>query len=704
MTRIDIDLETGADIAGVLEADLRFDAGPAPCARSSPLYALTRQLGGGEALEVSYALAPEDDAPLHVRIALSLRAPSVEAFAARRARLAEAARDAVRLSFGDAVPDWLTEPLHAARGRARADLPPPAFVAPRTMARVGPRLVAVDDTALAAALPRSAATPPDIGRLLAALISLGKPAAAVVTLRPVVIDAERRRRLDGLHALLHAAGRDRTGLSEFELVHARDLVARWRGAGRGVEVRFAIDAERTIELATCDALSAALHGAWSPAAPLCDAAMRLDLSASVLEDDLHPEIAAPARVLAASAAAARGRERSASGLLLGETRLGAAVTLSEASRSRHLFVCGATGVGKSSLIARLALADIRAGAGVILVDPHGDLVSEIGRLAPGRALVADAGDFDDPFTLNILQVEGPHQDIQRNFIANQLIRVLRDTLYAGTPEAFGPVFEMYFRNALMLVMTGGGPEATLADFERVFAEPAYRRKLLDECEDERISMFWRGIALKAGGELGLENVAPYIISKLTQFIGNPAMRRIVCAPRSSLDLPGEMARGEARLISLAKGAFGETEAALLGGLIATKLFAAALSRASLASEARGPVRVYLDEFQTYAAEPIGSMLAESRKYGIEVTLATQSLARLRHLPRGGAVAEAILGNVANLVAFRSGPDDARLLAEWMGDVEPLDLMRLDDHEAVARLLDDGRMRRPLRFRAAALTP
>ena len=108
------------------------------------------------------------------------------------------------------------------------------------------------------------------------------------------------------------------------------------------------------------------------------------------------------------------------------------------------------------------------------------------------------------------------------------------------------------------------------------------------------------------------------------------------------------------------------------------------------------MRVYLDEFQSYGGEVIGEMLAECRKYGLELTLATQPLARLKHL--NGDLTQSILGNTGNIVALRSGPFDADLLSRWIGGgISREEIMSLDDFRAAGRFLDRGRMTVPVGF-------
>jgi hypothetical protein len=174
-----------------------------------------------------------------------------------------------------------------------------------------------------------------------------------------------------------------------------------------------------------------------------------------------------------------------------------------------------------------------------------------------------------------------------------------------------------------------------------------------------------------------------------RFASNPLVRPIVCTPHSSLDLPGALAEGRTVLVNLAKGLIGGPDAAILGGIITIRLFAAAMARARLPVAERGLTRVILDEFPTYGAHGILSeAMAEVRKHGLSLVLANQSVAQIDG--RAGDVAHAILGNAGNLAVFRVGPKDAAMLAEWLGpEVVPQTLMRLPNHHCVVRLLRDG---------------
>ncbi len=358
---------------------------------------------------------------------------------------------------------------------------------------------------------------------------------------------------------------------------------------------------------------------------------------------------------------------------------------------------GATRVGKTSLLRSMIEQDIKAGRGVFVIDPHGDLHAALLANLPARArarlVAADIADFNTPFRLNILktgagQAAASHPAIERGFIVSQLIELFK-SVYGHNPEAFGPMFEIYFRSALMLLMEGGGPEVTLLDFERVFGSRSYGEELLAECSDPAVPSFWANIAEKAGGEASLENVAPYVIAKRARLSGSPLVRPIVCRPDSSLDIPAALAGGKVVLVNLAKGLAGPAEAAMVGEIITIRLFAVAMARIRLPERERRPMRVYLDEFQTHAGPVLGEMMAEAGKFGLSLVLANQPVAQLQG--RGADIAHAILANAGNLLAFRQGSEDAEIIARWLGpNVSPRDVADLPNHHFIACLLADQR--------------
>ena len=393
----------------------------------------------------------------------------------------------------------------------------------------------------------------------------------------------------------------------------------------------------------------------------------------------------------------------ASGTLLGHTGDGRQVIIAEADRALHTFIIGATGTGKSTLVLNQVVVDMEAGRGLILLDPHGDLWEAVRTRVPAHrqrdVVLAHLGDPAHNFTMNVLAGLGGNPAIERSATVNSLIRLFKNSLWADVPEAFGPMFELYFRQALQLLMEADGATATIIDFERIFQDCGFRKDLLARCKNKSVNEFWLGTAENCThSEISLENIAPYIICKLAPFTTNELLLPILGATSSSLDLRGAIGDGKIVLVNLAKGIVGEGSARLVGALITMRLVAAAQTQMRVPYEARKTFTAYLDEFHTFATEHVAEAIEETRKYKLRLVLACQSLGQVDGRHNRSDVGRSIVANVANLISFRLGVDDASTLSRWFAPgfgVE--DMLYLPNYTAVARLIMDGQPLRPFEF-------
>lgn len=393
------------------------------------------------------------------------------------------------------------------------------------------------------------------------------------------------------------------------------------------------------------------------------------------------------------------------GVVLGHTFDGSPVVVTEADRALHAFVIGATGTGKSTAVLNQIIHDMQADRGCLLVDPHGDLFEAALAAVPEHRrqdlVIAHLGDPTHAFTMNVLAGLGGDPAIERSATVNGLIRLFKNSLWPGVPEAFGPMFELYFRQALLLLMEARGEEATILDFERIFQDAEFRRELLARCNNQSLSDFWlKTVENCTHDEISLENVAPYIICKLAPFTTNALLRPVLGATSSTLHLKAAIDQRKIILVNLAKGIVGEGSARLVGALITMRLVAAAQTQMRVPYDERKVFTAYLDEFQTYATEHIAEAIEETRKYKLRLVLACQSLGQIDGRRDRADVGRSIIANVANLIAFRLGVEDAHLLSRWFAPgfgVE--DMLYLPNHTAVARLLADGQALRPVEFRS-----
>jgi hypothetical protein len=331
--------------------------------------------------------------------------------------------------------------------------------------------------------------------------------------------------------------------------------------------------------------------------------------------------------------------------------------------------------------------DIKAGAGVCMIDPHGSDIEEVmGAIPPERhsdVIYFDPSHLDTSIGLNMLEYD-PSRPEQKTFIVGELLSIFQK-LYGANPESMGPMFEQYFRNATMLVMEDPESGNTLMDIGRVMADARFRRAKLAKATNPTVVQFWQEIAGKAGGEASLENVVPYIVSKIDPLTSNDYIRPIIGQQHSSFNFRQIMDERKILLVNLSKGRLGEINANLIGMIIVGKILMAALSRVDDPTKSFPPFYLHIDEFQNISTSAIASILSEARKYKLGLSMAHQFIAQLQP-----EIKDAVFGNVGSMAVFRVGSDDAVGLESQFAPVfSSNDIMNTPNYNAIVRVLANG---------------
>ena len=382
------------------------------------------------------------------------------------------------------------------------------------------------------------------------------------------------------------------------------------------------------------------------------------------------------------------------GIVLGVNRYGADETevhFAPQDRLRHAYVIGQTGTGKTGLIKHMIIQDIENGEGVAFIDPHGnDIEDVLAAVPPERAkdvIYFDPAHTDTPMGLNMLEYDHSKPEM-KTFVVDEVYGIFRK-LYADVPEAFGPMFEQYYRNAVQLVVEDPESGSTFLEIPRVFADPAFRALKLSRCQNPVVMQFWEKIAAGAQGDPSLENVAPYITSKFDVFLTNDIMRPIVSQEKSAFDFRAILDDRKIFLANLSKGRLGEKNTSLLGLILVSKFLQAAFSRVDARRELP-PFYLFIDEFQNFATPSIATILSEARKYKLSLTVAHQFIAQLDE-----GIRDAVVGNVGTKVAFRVGTTDAEFLEKQFAPTfSAQDIEQLPNRHAVLSLLVGGTPARP----------
>jgi hypothetical protein len=153
------------------------------------------------------------------------------------------------------------------------------------------------------------------------------------------------------------------------------------------------------------------------------------------------------------------------------------------------------------------------------------------------------------------------------------------------------------------------------------------------------------------------------------------------------------------LLKVSKGILGAENASLLGSMLIWKIYEAAMSRADIPAENREDFYFYVDEFQNFATESFGEILSEARKYNLSLTFANQYL---NQLPV--SIRKTIFGNVANLLTFRVGAEDAAAVAaEFAPIFSDGDILNLAIRDFYVKMSIRGQVQSPFSGRTLDLT-
>ena len=376
------------------------------------------------------------------------------------------------------------------------------------------------------------------------------------------------------------------------------------------------------------------------------------------------------------------------------------VYMKELDRMRHLYVIGQTGTGKTGILLNMIAQDIKNGAGVCYIDPHGNdiqtLLSMIPKERADDVIYFDPAYTDRPVGLNMLEYDTRYPE-QKTFVINELMNIFNQLF--DMKSTGGPMFEQYFKNSAGLVMDHPESGSTLLEITRVLSDKAFRDMKLTHTTNPIIKQFWVN-AEKTSGEQGLENFVPYITSKFDTFISNEVMRPIVAQQSSSFNFRDIMDNKKILLVNLSKGRLGEINANLIGMLIVGKLQMAALSRVDSFGKELAPFYLYIDEFQNVTTPSISSILSEARKYKLSLTVAHQYLEQLDE-----NIKSAILGNVGSMAVFRISPEDARALeSRFEPTFSADDIIKLDNRNALISMLVDGTPSKPFNIKTHDYMP
>lgn len=365
-------------------------------------------------------------------------------------------------------------------------------------------------------------------------------------------------------------------------------------------------------------------------------------------------------------------------------------------RERHMYIIGKTGMGKSTLLENMAIQDVRNGEGVAFIDPHGSTADRILEYVPEHrikdVLYFAPFDMENPVAFNVMEDVGYDK---RHLVVSGLISAFKKI---WGPDSWSARMEYILSNTLLALLEY--PGSTLLDVNRMLVNKGFRKKVIDNISDPIVKSFWAEEFANYTDRYTQE-ATPAIQNKIGQFTSNPLIRNIVGQPKSSFDLRQMMDDKKIIIMNLSKGRVGEVNANLLGSMLVTKIYLAAMSRADVPAKTLTELPsfyFYVDEFQNFANESFSDILSEARKYKLNLIIAHQYIEQMEE-----EVRNAVFGNVGTTVAFRVGPFDAEVLETiFQPQFTQSDLVNLGFAQVYLTLMIDGVGSPP--FSATTLTP
>ncbi|MDO5969320.1 type IV secretion system DNA-binding domain-containing protein [Flavivirga aquimarina] len=345
------------------------------------------------------------------------------------------------------------------------------------------------------------------------------------------------------------------------------------------------------------------------------------------------------------------------------------VYLDTESRLSHTHIIGATGVGKSTLIANMMLADIEQNRGCAIFDPHGDICDDILKRIPEHrkddVIIIDPSDSEHPIGFNLLEA---HTEPEKIVLSSDLV-----SAFKRHATAWGDNMTAVLQNAVNTILESirGG---TIIELKRFLIEESFRNEYLTSVDDPSLHYYWQNEY-----PMVRKGIAP-LLTRIDTFL-RPKLVRYMLAQKQGVDISQCLAENKIVLLKLSQGLIGEHNSYLLGSLFLAKFNQAALSRQGQSKDERTPYMLYLDEFQNFITPSIEKILSGTRKYGLGLTIAHQELGQIQDL----SLLNSVISNPKIRICFRLGDSDAKRLESGFSYFEQTDLQSLERGEVIMRI-------------------
>lgn len=370
------------------------------------------------------------------------------------------------------------------------------------------------------------------------------------------------------------------------------------------------------------------------------------------------------------------------------------VYMKREDRTRHYYCIWKSGTWKSVFLQTLARQDVWNWDWLCLVDPHGDLAEDVLAYIPKErakdVVYFDAWDEERPMWLNLYEISN----------LDEADRVVNDAteifIKMFGPEIFGPRIQEYFKYWSLTLLEDFDDRPTLLDVVRLFTDEWYREYKIKKITNPVVKNRWEK-TFNAMWDREKQEIIPYFSAKFVSFNTNRLIRNIIWQTKSAFRFEDVMDNRKILIINLSKWKIWELNAQLLGMIIVSKIYTAAMWRARMDEKDRKDFYLYVDEFQNFVSWTFADILSEARKYRLCLIMAHQYIAQLDP-PKWlwgdqwwkWDVKAAVFGNVWTMQSFKVWAPDAEFLEkEYTPSLSWQDIVWIANYKAYIKLNIDN---------------
>ena len=366
------------------------------------------------------------------------------------------------------------------------------------------------------------------------------------------------------------------------------------------------------------------------------------------------------------------------GTLIGYTSLADTETpvyIPERQRLEHTHIIGKPGKGKSLLEMHMILDDIKKGHGVAVLDPHGDMARDLLYHIPEqfieKVIYFDPGDPDYvPIWNPMTAITG--QDIGRT--TDDLLGVLKSFV-----TGWGDRMEHLLRHGIFGLKHLYGSSLLdvcelLQSGSKISQET--RKHILAVVDSELAKKFWQeDFETYSPSEFGPPK------HKLSKLLLGGTSALMLSQPDNKIDFTKIMNTGDIFIANLS--GLGTEIRDILGGFLLAVMHMTALGRSVLPIESRKTFHIYLDEAHRFVTDSMEDIIAETRKYGVGLTLSHQYLKQFKTQKIDA------LSTMGTTIVFNVDTRDAAFLVkDFQEKAEAKDFFNLGVGDAVVRINSD----------------